>query len=278
MKLLKTIIIFIIVITFCFPLIAEKRKPRKSMKELTDPNSPSYVPFPYPKNKKELIADMKYYFIDLSEGATTSHIDGGTPINDIITKDLFGPNPTYKFGKIVTVKNRASYFPDDYLWLVYVLDSEGDAVMRIVVKASGLVMEDFAIDKTRLQDYPEHTRQSLTRLMKVLDEKDVKNNLSGILGRQIEEKDIKKLDRMGFKSKVGDFLCPLWQFTLKDGSVYIYSEKRNMVYEIDKKITWKKMNKHVRPTIRDLVSHNDYLPDTISDELVTLKPVKKKKK
>jgi hypothetical protein len=31
------------------------------MKELTDPTSPSYVPYPYPKNREEIIADFKYY-------------------------------------------------------------------------------------------------------------------------------------------------------------------------------------------------------------------------
>lgn len=276
MKLIKFFVALIVILSLCFLSLAEKRKPRKSMKELTDRNSPSYVPYPYPKNKKEIFEDMKYFFVDLTAGAFASFV-GEPPITDIITSDLFGPGPSYKIGKIVKVRNRISKMPDDFSWLVYIIDTEGDAVMRITVAASGLVLDAGAVDKKKLPKYPEKTRKKMERLMKVLDEKDVRKNLSDTLDYQIKDKDIKKLERVGFKSKIGDILYPMWEFTLKDGSVYYYSESRDMTFEIERRISWKKKNKFRTP-IRDIVSLHDFIPDTISDELLTLKPASKRKK
>lgn len=275
MRSLKIIVILFVILTLFFPVTAEKRKPRKSIKELSDPNSPSYVPYPYPKNRNELIADIKYFYVDVSGGAYSFYI-GGTPIDKIITSDLFSSSSTYKIGKIVKVKNRMSYLPDDYAWLIYVNDQEGDAVMRIMVRASGIVMGNWAIDKSEFPQLPERTRKAQKRMLKVLEEEDVKKILSEVLNDQLEDKDIKKIERVGYKSGIGDILTPSWKFTMKDGSVYYYSENRDMVYEIDERISWKKKDK-LRPPIRNKVTHCDYLPDTISDELLTLKPASKRK-
>lgn len=277
MKLFKLIITLIIFLSLCLPSLAEKRKPRLSMKELTDRNSPTYVPYPYPKNKKELLADIKYYYIDMTAGASSSYV-GKTPISKIIIADLFGPNSNYKVGKIFKVKNRIAEFPDEYLWLVYIMDSDNDAVMNISVMECGLVIGGGAINKKALFTYPEETRKKLKKAMKVKEKKDVKKFLSDFLGNQIEDKDIKKIERVAYLSTLGSFNSPMWEFTMKDGIVYYYSEKRDMVYEIDERIPWKKISKKGRQSIRDFVSHRDYLPDTISDELLTLKRAKKRKK
>jgi hypothetical protein len=51
-----------------------------------------------------------------------------------------------------------------------------------------------------------------------------------------------------------------------------------MVFEIEDRIPWKKNEKGLRPSIKDKVLHRNYFPDTISDELVVLRPVSKKQK
>ncbi len=48
---------FLLIILLFFPLAAEKRKARPPMQEFTNPKSPSFVPFPYPKNRKEINGD-----------------------------------------------------------------------------------------------------------------------------------------------------------------------------------------------------------------------------
>jgi hypothetical protein len=132
MKSLKIIAVFVLSFMVCFHVTAGNRKAKRSMKELTDKNSPSYVPHPYPKTRREIIENIKYYYIDIH--VTSSPSDGKKYIYKDITLQLFNSNSRYKIGKIVKVKNRLESFASDYTWLIYVLDEEGDAVMRIAKK------------------------------------------------------------------------------------------------------------------------------------------------
>ena len=61
MKSIKYTVVSLLIIFFCFHLAGEERKKPIPMKELTDPRSPSYVPYPYPRKRAEIIADFKYY-------------------------------------------------------------------------------------------------------------------------------------------------------------------------------------------------------------------------
>ncbi|MCP4148504.1 MAG: hypothetical protein GY757_12230, partial [bacterium] len=61
MKCTKLITLLVLIALISFPLAGEKRMARTPMKELTCRNSLSYVPFPYPKNRREILADFKYY-------------------------------------------------------------------------------------------------------------------------------------------------------------------------------------------------------------------------
>jgi len=276
MKALKIILLFLVILVLFLPSYSEKRAPRKSMKELSDPESPSYVPYPYPKKREEIIADIKYYFYDTSAASTYSFI-GEIPLSHKIPMDLFKPNSNYKFGEIVIVKNRTASLPDNYTWLVYVMDADGDAVMRITLRASGLVMVGGAIDKSKFYKYSEKTKKSQKRQLKVLKEKDVKKFFSQSLGFVVDDKQIKKIERIGFDSPIGDYKTPMWEITMKDKTVYYYGEVDDMVYRISEKIPWKKDKNGLRPYKRSMVPHgNDYLPDTLNDELVVLEPIHRK--
>ncbi len=55
----KLITLLLLIGLISFPLVAGKRTARIPMKELTYRNSPSYVPFPYPKNRREILTDFK---------------------------------------------------------------------------------------------------------------------------------------------------------------------------------------------------------------------------
>jgi hypothetical protein len=275
MKSLKYIAFMLIIALLCFPASAEKRKPKRDMKELTDPNSPSYVPYPYPKNKNEVIEDIRY-FLNVCKEAKSVYI-GGIPIEIKIEEDLVSSKPKFKFGKAVKVKNLSSSLSYGYYWLVYVMDEEGDAVMRIRIEASGLVMGTGAIDKSNYSRYSPDIVRTFKRLSKVLEEEDVKKFLSDSLGSSVDDK-IKKIQRIGLDATIGDFAFPIWEITLKDGTVYYYSENRDVVYEIEDRIPWKKDKRGLRPSKKDKLPHWNYFPDTINDELVVLRPVSNKKK
>ena len=273
MKALKIIILLLVILVLFLPSYSEKRAPRKSMKELTDPESPSYVPYPYPKTREEIIADIKYFYDDSSDSTKYSFV-GGIPIDRRIYMSLFTPNSKYKFGEIVKVKNREASLPDDYTWLIYVMDLDGDAVMRIYLRASGLVMGSGAIDKNEFYKYPERTKKFQQRLLKVLKEKDVKKFLSQSLGFVVDDNQINKIERIGFDSTIGDYQTPLWEITMKDKTIYYYSEIRNTVYKISEKVSWEKNKWGLRPDRNAMVPLNAcYLPDTLNDELVVLEPL-----
>jgi hypothetical protein len=275
MNALKLMVIFLLISLLCLPASAEKRIPRKSMKELSDPGSPSYVPYPYPKNRAEIIEDMKYYYSDVFDESQDS-FGGVISITDKIIFDLFKKNSKYKIGEIVKVKNREETLPDDYSWLVYILDEKGDAIMRVSLMASGLAMESGAIDKNEFYKYPPKTIEFQKRLLKVLTEKKVKESLSSALGYPVDDKLFKKMERIGFFTTVGSFNTPLWEITMTDGTIYYYSEIRDMIYSIIEKIPWKKDNRGFRPDKRSLVPRKNYLPDTLNDELVVLDVVTSK--
>jgi len=58
MNRFKYLSIIFLILSLTQIVMAEKRIKPKSMQELTDPSSPSFVPYPYPKTNEEIIADI----------------------------------------------------------------------------------------------------------------------------------------------------------------------------------------------------------------------------
>jgi hypothetical protein len=266
------IIAFILIFTLAGQSFSEGKRPaRKSMKELTTPGSPSYVPNPYPKTREEIIENIKYCYIDLTSGAKSAFI-GGIPPSKKITAELFSSNSRYRIGKIIKVKNSSEKLPDNYTWLIYVLDEAGDTVMRIAQRASGLDLGSSTIDKSQFPKYTVRTRQIQTRLLKALDEKDIKIILSDALGEPVKGK-IKKIQQLTGYGKLLDFDFPMWEIKMKNGATYYYNELRDMVYSIDKKSPWKK-GKYGRRWIREReFSNRNYIQDSINEQLIFLNPM-----
>jgi hypothetical protein len=272
MKILKIITVFVLSFMVCIPVSGGDRKAKKSMKELTDKNSPSYVPHPYPKTRTEIIGNIKYYYIDLHVNLKSSYV-GGTPIYKEITFELFNSDSRYKFGKIVKVKNRSEKFANDYSWLIYVLDEEGDAVMRIAQKASGLVIGSSISDKKSLSRLSATHQLAQRRLYKVLEENDVKQYLYDALGETEINNKIKKIERLGCNCSLAEYDTPLWEIVMKNGTTYYYSEVRDVVYSVEKKNPWKK-GKYGRRWIKHRqLSNKNYIPDSINDQLIFLTPM-----
>ncbi|HLP58620.1 MAG TPA: hypothetical protein VK186_07320 [Candidatus Deferrimicrobium sp.] len=279
MKSIKYAIVFMLIIAFCFQVSGEERKKPLSMKELTDPTSPSYVPYPYPKNREEIIADFKYYcenFCGPKKGYKEAFIRGYVDITDKILLDLLEPHPEYQIGEIFKVKNRIAGLADDYNWLIMIMNRNGQIAMRVALKAPGLLIGAGAIGEQTIAKASPEERQSFARLMKVITDEDVKNILSKSIGRTFSGKEIKKMERVAYPSSIGDYLNPMWEIKMADGAIYYYSEIEDMIYSIDKKIPWKKNNQGYRPDKMSLATHRDYLPDMIDDELVILKQIPRK--
>ncbi len=110
----------------------ERKKPLP-LKELQNPNSPSYVPFPYPTTREEIVADLKYAIKRLQ---SKKHAALGG-YEDILMK-LLVPNPGINIAEIEKVMNRTLVIPDDYLFFIVIRDNEGLVVARASLVASGL--------------------------------------------------------------------------------------------------------------------------------------------
>jgi hypothetical protein len=272
MKATKYIAVLILIFSICFPAYGEKRVKPKPMKELTEPKSPSFVPYPYPKNREEIIADLKHY-VEKYCNDTESVWIGEVPSTEIVLKNLLEPSSIYKIGKIIKVKNRSHKESHDYSWLIYIMDLEGKVIMRAALDAYGLYIMGGALREQDLESVPNpKDREKLKRSWKLLTDEDIRNILSDSLGRSIGDHEIKKMSRVAYYSKLGDFLCPLWEIEMADGKIYYYSMNGDMIYNIEKKISWKKYNNGYRTPPGLLLEPNqDYLPDTINDELVVLK-------
>jgi hypothetical protein len=117
----KYVILFIIINLFLLSnAIAENRTRIYSMKDLTDPSSPSYVPYPYPQNRNEIIADLKYAIhklFDQTHEGKQEIILGPPPIGNEIMLNLLEKKPIYKIGRIVKVKNLNTRGISGFSWL-----------------------------------------------------------------------------------------------------------------------------------------------------------------
>ena len=281
MKSIKFFAVLFLIILICLPAAGEKRWKKKSMQELTDPNSPSYVPVPYPRNREEIITDLNYYiekYCKPSEGVHVSYVDGKVPIQETILLNLLEPEPVYKIGKIIKVKNRAAELPDDYTWLILVMDKGGNIALRLALMADGLVASYGTTLGIDLKNVSEEYRNRMERLQEIKSDKEIKNILSESLGHVVDDQDIKKIERIAYLANIGDILLPMWEIKMTNGNIYYYSENWDMIYSIEKKLPWKKNGNGLRKSRAEMAQNRAYLPDTINDEFVILTEIPRKKK
>lgn len=236
------------------------------MKELTDPSSKSYVPFPYPDNRPDIIADMRYY---VDTEVIGSRVRRSLSAADSILKNLFSSNPDYKIGRIIKVKNRVAAFADDYTWLVFIMDPKGNIVLRFTLMATGQMAGYSAITDGHMLTASPKLRQVFERYRKSKRDDEIKSLLSEALGRSTAG-DLKRIDRVTYLSTLGELTDPLWEIQMRDGTVYYYSINRDAVYCVKGKVAWRKDERGLREPRRWLVRGFDCLPDTINDELIVL--------
>jgi hypothetical protein len=285
MKSIKIIAVLTLIFLFCLPSMGEKRSDKRiKMKELTDPTSPNYVPYPYPKNRMEIIDDLIHYIkkhiIGTDEGSYEARIDTGVgPDPDKILVDLLNPQPNYRIGEIFKVKNRMAPVPDDYSWLIIIKNWDGKVVLRFAMFANGLMamygpesMDDSGVTSAELLAIRERRR-------KVVTEANVRNILAESPLQITDQNEIKKVQLTIFHCQLANFLFPIWEIKMADGTVYYYNQNRDKLFSVDKRIKWAKKKEGYRPDRRALVPHSSlYLADTLNDELIVLKEIGRNKK
>ena len=79
MKSAKYVPVFMLMICMIFPIFSRERIKPMDIKELTNQSSPSYAPHPYPKKRKEIIADMLYAIKKLYAPKKGQYLTGERP-------------------------------------------------------------------------------------------------------------------------------------------------------------------------------------------------------
>lgn len=265
---MKKYCLLTICILLCFfqVLQGKERIKKYPMKTLTDPNSPSYVPIPYPKNEKEVIADFKYAMkkIFSAPGSFTESIIKEERFSDRMIKSLLQEKNEFRIGKIFKVDSRNYGDRDDYYWLILIFDREDAICGRVIMKASGLWGETSA--------YPEENNRPY-----FLSDKEIKKILSERIGEKTKEKGIGKIKRISFDSGLGHRLLPVWEIKMLDNSIFYYCDIKKSVYKIQKKV---KLKKDRAPDGRhwlESITSSDYCYDSVNDELLYFKKIKKQK-
>lgn len=278
MKITKYFVILILVLSLCQFSVAEKRVKPKPMKDFTDPSSPSYVPYPYPKNREEIIEDFKYAVKKLFVDKEGTYMEGKVPEIKELLVQLVEKDSIYKIGDIVKVKNRNYRMADDYTWLILIMNPKGEIEARVSLLANGL-MAGGGLTKYGAKYYREKYPNSLRGPQYLKTDDDAIKRLSEDLGKSVKKSEIKKIERIAFQSILGNLHNPMFEIKMSSGKKYYYSVKTDEVYEIEEIKYWKKNKKGSRLAPWQLVPREKkYVTDSIKEEILVLKALKKKDK
>jgi hypothetical protein len=264
LKILLTLVLILCISQISF---AEKRKGRLSMKDLTDPNSPSFVPIPYPVTEKEVIEDLKYtinkeFVPEVKQGYNDPHSK--------VMANLLEDKPVYKIHRICKVKNLYSKNESGFNWLIFIINKDGTEALRVVVSDTGRWFGSQCFD---LENNPK----------KPPEEEEILAKVSSILNMPLSRKDVSKMEMVSFPPLMGGILSPAWEITLNDGKVY-YNEthylnsEQHHVYKVKKHLKWEKDSKGFRPFWRDMVSVDAIFSfDEVNDKMIIYEEIKGKK-
>lgn len=258
MKIQKIIIITFVSLLIILPTLsmAEDRQPKRlTMDDLTDPSSASYVLHPFPETREEIIANLKHQLSKLYSGnrwekSITGYID--------LLPELLKDKPGAVVTEIVKVKNRMSFMPYPYSYLIIVSDLKGKYTARVAMNATGLL----ASGADPSEGDP---GIKLKKFSKVIEK----------LGRHFKKEDVKSIERMAYGIDFASTVHPIYEVTLNDGSKFFYDHRGKSYKEIEKK----KFNGNMRKerasfVIRErkkLKNDEQYLFDWISQEFIILK-------
>lgn len=238
------------------PLQAEKKKPPQlPLKELTNPNSPSYVPYPYPKTDFEIIEDFRYavkIHFSLKEGKRTSIINGYPDYSKLML-DLLGDKPILEVTEIIKVKDLVETSPSDYYFLLQIVNKEGEVLAVGSIEECGLMAGvTFYSKKNKFKPFK--------------TEKKVKEMLYNALNHTNIE--INEIERIALHSTVCSPYAPLFKIKSSKGTFFV--DHNDNVYSIESEIPWSKKNGYPDPEHKRIL-----ILDSLNEKALFLKKVNK---
>ncbi len=251
----RPILILIIIALLIKIDFAEITQPRKSMDDLTNPKSPSFVPYPYPKTEKEVTADLLYAIKKDSNPNDFPKLIGGQALFQEVLPNLLDKNPKYKISKIIRERIVFPGYKNNYFWLIIITSPDGMEASRVTLEDTGILSIA-------------GSRDISLKPRKILLNEDVVEKVSKASKKSILMGDIKKVEMVAYLPDMGTEIAPAWEISLKNGLVYYYEAERDKVFRIKKAHKWTKDSKGKREPWSKFAANEkmvtfDYLGDRI---------------
>lgn len=264
MKHIKIITAILLTMVLCQLTTAEKRvAPRYTMEDLTNPESQSYVPYPYPKTNEEIVADLKIQLKKMYSRKSWSH--SLTTYYDLLP-ELLKENSGVEVSEIIKVKNRISTLAHDYSYLIVITDKNRNLNARVSMSAYGLLAG--GSDPSPTNNIKKTKNKVKTK--KILKEK---------FGMAFKEETVKEFDAISYSTfgfaSIGH---PLYRLKLTDGTVY-YMDDRDRLYTLsEKKQVRENRAAEYQQEKRKFAGKGEVVFDTLSETILFFKETRKKYK
>jgi hypothetical protein len=203
-------------------LSSQKKPPQTPLKELTDPASRYYVPYPYPKTEFEIIDDFKYG-IDLAftprPGKHVKIIGGDLSYRKMIL-GLINKKPSLKVTKIIRVEDMVVTSLCLYFFLLQIEDKNGKVVAVGSLEDCGLwAGVAFFPDSSRFRTY------------------ETKEQIKKIVADAVGPVELNKIERIGIHSSLPSSRdSPLWRISSSEGTFFV--DRNDDVYLVVEEIPW----------------------------------------
>jgi len=234
---------------------ASKKPPPLSLKVLKDPDSPSFVPFPYPKTDFEIIEDFKYGVKILygSKEKIKAAFERGDFDYINFARNLFGDNPSWKVAKIIKVKDLIETSPNLHYFILPIVDKKGVVVSIGALADCGLWMGR-CLGGVKFKPYK--------------TKKQVKELVRRTHGHFIE---INEMERVKISSSIESpsIFYPLWKVKTPRGILFVDYSSDN-VYQVDLETPCIK-----GPPLVDFMRREKAIYDPLNDRMYFLRKIKK---
>ena len=247
--------------------IKEKEKPIP-LADLQNPDSPSYVPIPYPKTREEVIIDFKYFIKrDIEHRKRIGRGHANPPNSFSPLRDLFNKKPKIKIGIIRKAKNLSASSPKHYFFFD-VTDLSGKVIMKIAMRDTG----HYSTSNHR-KVIPMPLSRSLEEGLATFKKKVAQFRLN----HETEDLLNAKLEYVVFSHGICIPMYPLVSVKLKNAHYFLDARDRLFVVKKSEPLTYENNKRRGRENFRNLRENNilSYsLKDHANRKLISIEEVK----
>lgn len=253
----KIFLTIFLVLILSFSIISKERsKPYLKMEDLTDTNSPSYVPYPFPDTNDKIIEDLKY-FINTIYSDDSNSFDFSLQKNTNILIKFIRKDHGLEIKKIEKVRNCIAEMWSDYSYLVILYDKETGIYARAALEANGLLIGFTVSNEKKPPVKPLKNKNEIKNLLR--------------LKKSIGKSGIDKIELMAYDIAYASPICPVYQVTMKNGSEYFIDYNENILKKKAEQPLVGDANSFINKERAKLNHDERSLYDSINDKFIVLR-------